>query len=215
MVLLYRSDAPVASWTWEVGAPGGGPGGLDLGARVAVTAADVLEKTELLHLRAVEVSWAAPDGTEAPFRTRVSSSQPFTAENLAQRIRDARPAGDPDLPPAALALIGAGRWFAPGGDSRTDPALLTGTVRLGPSAAYLELAAHHDIWAEHDFFGTPHPEIHELNAPRLSAGLRAVEQALGSPGTPGGPTFFGTPFNHGVRSHVAEDGTGVDVSGHL
>ncbi|MBV2362286.1 hypothetical protein [Streptomonospora nanhaiensis] len=85
-----------------------------------------------------------------------------------------------------------------------------GADRLG-----VEVCVFHDIWAERDFFGTPHPEVHERNAPRLAAGLRAVEQALGFPGTPGGPTFFGTPYNYGVSAHVGEDGTGVDVSDHL
>lgn len=80
----------------------------------------------------------------------------------------------------------------------------------------VELSVHHDIWAENDFFGRPHPEVHRNNAPRLAQALRDLEATLEEETEAGEPTYFGTAFNYGVEAPRggAADG-GLDVTDRL
>ncbi|MDA0564719.1 hypothetical protein LG943_10320 [Streptomonospora sp. S1-112] len=214
MRFLPTSPEPVSAWRWTPAEPS-----RDLVGAIALSREliDCFGPSGLIGRYEPVVGWRAEDGATVPWETLVMRPRATPAEAFAERILGSRPAVTPDLRPARLSFLGEGSVLLPEGkgSGRTHDGLIEVRALLHEEHLQFEVRVYHDIWAERDFFGTPQPEVHELNAPRLAAGLEAVEQVLGFPGTPGGPTFFGTPYNYGVSAHVADDGAGIDVSDRL
>lgn len=87
--------------------------------------------------------------------------------------------------------------------------------RLGASALLdyvsVELVTYNDVWLPYDLEGRPQPAVFGLNAPRLSAALRDVSEALDSETDPDDATYFGKPNETGVENYFEDDGTASDV----
>ncbi|WP_432587657.1 hypothetical protein ABVG11_20175 [Streptomyces sp. HD1123-B1] len=87
--------------------------------------------------------------------------------------------------------------------------------RLGVSAFldYLtvDLVTSSDAWMPYDLKGRPQPAVYAANAPRLSATLRDLSEALDMETDPDDPTYFGKPTEFGVENHFDDDGTASDV----
>ncbi|MFJ4813837.1 hypothetical protein [Streptomyces longwoodensis] len=73
----------------------------------------------------------------------------------------------------------------------------------------------HDIWGPFDFRGSPHPEVHRYNAPRLAAALGELDALLGVPAEPGGAMYFGAAVGRGVMEPDVVDGRGPDLTDRL
>lgn len=79
----------------------------------------------------------------------------------------------------------------------------------------IELTIHHDIWFPYAFDGSPHPQVCENNAPRLTAALQQIESGLGQETEPGDGTFFGQPGKLGMlppEDDVIIDGNRMEVT---
>lgn len=90
--------------------------------------------------------------------------------------------------------------------------LMVSSEPLGLSA---DVSVFHDIWGPFDFHGTPHPEVHRQNAPRLAAALKELEALLGVVAELGEPTYFGRTDGYGVGAPDVEDGRGPDLTDQL
>ncbi|WP_432035670.1 hypothetical protein [Streptomyces cucumeris] len=86
--------------------------------------------------------------------------------------------------------------------------------RLGVSAFldYLtvDLVTSSDAWMPYDLKGRPQPAVYAANAPRLSATLRDLSEALDMETDPDDPTYFGKPTETGVENYFDDD-TASDV----
>ncbi|QUX26895.1 hypothetical protein KGD83_16125 [Nocardiopsis akebiae] len=215
MSLLMRSPKATATWTWVV-EHDEGLNGLESGCTTAMTVAKALQEHDLLYLDSVDVDWFQYASGHTGFRSRVLHCRGLTTAALANRVRDSRPAGRPEAYPETLFLIGPGNWIAPGGRKRGEPELVGVSVDIAAEDTMVEVSVYHDIWAENDFFGRPHSEVHDGNAPRLSQALRGLAAVLGGEAEAGEPTYFGTAINYGVaapRGGVADGG--LDVTDRL
>ncbi|MET8177059.1 hypothetical protein [Streptomyces clavifer] len=90
-----------------------------------------------------------------------------------------------------------------------------GSFLLGTSAVLdyvsTDLATFSDAWMPYDLKGRAQPTVHSANAPRLSAALRDLSEALHSETDPDDPTHFGKPTEFGVDNYFDHDGTASDV----
>ncbi|MFG2589187.1 hypothetical protein [Streptomyces sp. NPDC048438] len=90
-----------------------------------------------------------------------------------------------------------------------------GLVRLGASAVLdyvgIDLVTFSDVWMLYDLKGRAQPAVHAANAPRLSATLRDLSEALHSEIDPDDPTHFAKPTDFGVDNYRDRDGTASDV----
>ncbi|MFE6931390.1 hypothetical protein ACFVDT_05080 [Streptomyces sp. NPDC057699] len=88
-------------------------------------------------------------------------------------------------------------------------------VRLGASAVLdyvgVDLVTFSDAWMLYDLRGRAQPAVHSANAPRLSAALRDLSEALHSETDPDDPTHFAKPTDIGVDNYRDRDGTASDV----
>ncbi|MBV2362285.1 hypothetical protein [Streptomonospora nanhaiensis] len=208
MSSLMSVRSPIATWTWlldhDVDADG-----LDVGAPIALTVADTLEKAGLLVLDHVDVEWHS--GATGPIWPRTRIRNPFreTPEAFSSDIRKSRPSGHPDAIPSHLHLRGRGYWATPSDTLREEPDICSATLTVYDSATLLTVGVHHDIWSLSDFLGRPHPDVHERNAPRLEKALRDLETALSTPldaDEPDEPTKYAEPVGYGVSLTIqAED----------
>ncbi|EST25178.1 hypothetical protein [Streptomyces roseochromogenus] len=212
MSMLMRAPRECASWFWDLEdyAPPGLQSALDTAARMSA----VLQKYDLLRPSALEWHWAVP-GKGSVAKTRLQLLRPLDDEQLARRIEELRPVGFPEAEFSGFLITGLGKWFDERGAQRQEYGLVELTVSSEPLGLSADVAVHHDIWGPFDFRGTPHPEVHQRNAPRLAAALKDLETLLGVIAEPGEPTYFGRAEGYGVGEPEAEGGRGPDLTDQL
>ncbi|WP_414504792.1 hypothetical protein [Streptomyces sp. NEAU-L66] len=75
----------------------------------------------------------------------------------------------------------------------------------------VDLVTFSDAWMPFDLKGCGQPSIYAANAPRLSAALRDLSEALDSEIDPDDPTYFGKPTETGIDNYIDEGGAASDV----
>ncbi|GFE16340.1 hypothetical protein Sgleb_43870 [Streptomyces glebosus] len=75
----------------------------------------------------------------------------------------------------------------------------------------VDLVTFSDAWMPYDLKGRGQPTVYAANAPRLSAALRDLSEALDSETDPDDPTYFGKPTEAGVENYLDEGGAASDV----
>lgn len=121
-----------------------------------------------------------------------------------------RPPGvSDDAEPRWLEIGGPGVWFDVDGRERVAEGLLTLSVDL--TNPDVSVQVFHDIWMTHDFHGVPHPEIHAVNAPRLTALLEQFSELLDAEAIAGEPTAYATPVGLTVRNALNFRGDAIDL----
>ncbi|WP_026128517.1 hypothetical protein [Nocardiopsis halophila] len=210
-----RAPKATATWTWVV-EHAEGSDVVEVGCATAASVAEVLKNRDLLYLDGVDVDWFQYGSGHTGYRSRILYCSGLTPTALATRVRNSRPTGQPEAYPESLVLNGPGNWIASDGSKRGEVGLVMVTVDVATEDTMVELSVHHDIWAENDFLGRPHPEVHRGNAPRLAQALRDLEATLGAAAEVGEPTYFGTASDHGVQApRSGSAGGGLDVTDRL
>ncbi|MFF8929145.1 hypothetical protein ACF1AO_17935 [Streptomyces longwoodensis] len=132
------------------------------------------------------------------------------AREVARRVHEAMSPGEIG---SVYAHIDSPGDVLLGDDFRREP----GLFRLGSSALLgyvgVDLATRTDFWLPYDLKGRPQAEIHAANAPRLSAALRDLSEALDSDTDPDDPTYFAKPNETGAENFFDENGNARDVWG--
>ncbi|MGW2647749.1 hypothetical protein ACWC2T_23165 [Streptomyces sp. NPDC001393] len=213
MSMLMRAPRECASWFWDLedyASPG-----LQSALMTAAQMASVLRKHDLLAPDNLEWAWFIPGLGGAPAMTRLHLLRPLDDEQVIQRIQEMRPVGYPEASVGDLLVAGHGVWLDSHGASRREYRLVELTVSPEPLGLSAEVSVFHDIWGPFDFHGTPHPEVHQRNAPRLAAALKDLETLLGVMAEPGEPTYFGRAEGYGVGEPEVEDGRGPDLTDQL
>ncbi|MER6075433.1 hypothetical protein ABT187_42985 [Streptomyces sp. NPDC001817] len=207
-----RAPRECASWFWDLEdyAPPGLPSALVTAARMSA----VLQKCHLLRPSALEWHWVVP-GKGSVAKTRLQLLRPLGDEQLARRIEELRPVGFPEAEFGGFLISGLGMWLDENEAERQEYGLVELTVSSEPLGLSADVAVHHDIWGPFDFHGTPHPELHQRNAPRLAAALKDLETLLGVMAEPGEPTYFGRAEGYGVGEPEVVDGRGPDLTDQL
>ena len=75
----------------------------------------------------------------------------------------------------------------------------------------VSLETFSDAWMLYGLKGRAQPTVHAANAPRLTAALRDLSEALASETEPEDPTYFGAATEIGVDNRFHPDGTPWDV----
>lgn len=162
--------------------------------RMSVSVHEVGKKNSYLFRGDVQISAAA-----APAET---------ARDAALRVHEAMRPGEIG---SVYAHIDSPGDVLLGDAYRSEP----GLFRVGSSALLgyvsVDLATRTDFWLPYDLKGRPQPEVHASNAPRLSAALRDLSQALDSDTDPDDPTNFAKPHEAGAENYFDRDGTARDV----
>ncbi|KDN75105.1 hypothetical protein DF19_26510 [Streptomyces olindensis] len=208
-----RAPRECASWFWDL--EDYAPPGLQSALTTAAKMSAVLRKHGLLEPDNLEWPWFIPGLGGAPVLTRLHLMRPLDDEQTIQRVQEMRPVGFPKAVEGDLLVAGSGVWLDEHGAPRREYRLVELTVspeHLGLSA---EVSVFHDVWGPFDFRGTPHPEVHRQNAPRLAAALKELEALLGVQAEPGEPTYFGRALGYGVDEPVVVDGRGPDLTDQL
>ncbi|GAA3763818.1 hypothetical protein GCM10023082_66230 [Streptomyces tremellae] len=137
---------------------------------------------------------------------------------LPERILACRPVGQPKAEFLSIKILGSGTYLDAAGRRRSEDRLVELIVETHEANLSARLSVHHDIWADYDFFGRPHFDIYERNAPRLTAALQALDEVLGVTADPGDSTYFGAAEGYGLARTDPEDlidGLGIDRSDKL
>ncbi|MGW4889418.1 hypothetical protein [Streptomyces murinus] len=209
MSMLMRAPRECASWFWDLedyASPG-----LRSALGTAARMSDVLRGYDLLKPSALEWHWVVP-GRGSIAKTRLQLPKPLDGEQLAACVEELRPVAFPQAEFSGFLVTGPGMWLDERGAQRWEYGLVELTVSAEPLGLSADVAVHHDIWGPFDFRGTPHPEVHQQNAPRLAAALRDLDGLLGVPAEPGQPTYFGRAEGYGVGEPEAADGRGPDLT---
>ncbi|MEU7433432.1 hypothetical protein AB0B07_21770 [Streptomyces sioyaensis] len=75
----------------------------------------------------------------------------------------------------------------------------------------VDLVTFSDAWMPYDLKGCDQSAVYAANAPRLSAALRDLSEALDSEADPDDPSYFGEPTETGVDNYLDEEGAASDV----
>ncbi|MGJ5762887.1 hypothetical protein [Streptomyces galbus] len=211
-----RATTAVARWTWgrDLGGDSGAEAGVGPCLRKLFTAHEVLGRHRLMvGIPKVSVSvHEAGERNSYLFRgeieLRAVGSPLETAQEAAQRVHEAMSPGETG---SVYAHIDGPGDVALGDAYRSEP----GLFRLGGSALLgyvgVDLVTRTDFWLPYDLKGRPQPQVHAANAPRLSAALRDLAEALDSDTDPDDPTSFARPNETGAENFLGEDGNALDV----
>ncbi|MBL1095180.1 hypothetical protein [Streptomyces coffeae] len=214
MSTLMRAPRECGSWLWDL--EEFAPPGLESALTTAARMAEVLAAHDLLTPQRLEYRWYVLDSGGINITTNLALTVPLSDAALPERVRGSRPVGFPDADVDDLHVVGPGRWVDAQGTPHTEPRLLDLSVSPAPVGLSAELAVHHDIWGWFDFAGRPHPDVHQRNAPRLTAAIEDLNALLGVSGEPGEPTYFGSATELGIATPDArDDGSGPDVTDRL
>lgn len=214
MSLLMRAPEEVATWEWDLKRVS--PSGLQPALETASRMVAVLSEHGLLVPSALEWDWFVVGKGGIGVWTRLSlPSGKFDSSDLAQRVLQCRPAGFDTAEPADILVAGYGEWFDAEDQGHRERSLVELTVTPDELGPFAQLSVYHDIWGEYDFRGHPNPELHQRNAPRLAAALRALDDMLGVACEPGELTYFGRAEGHGVAAPELIDGLAPDLTDRL
>jgi hypothetical protein len=213
MSKLMRAPRECASWFWDL--EDYAPPGLQSALITAARMSEVLTKHELLKPYALEWFWVVPEAGGAIAKTRMQLMKPLDDERTARRVEELRPAGFPSAEFSGFHVVGPGMWIDERGVGRQEDRLVELTVSSEPLGLSADVYVYHDIWGPFDFSGTPHPEIHQRNAPRLASALRELDDLLGVSAEPEQATYFGGADGYGVAEPEVIDGRGPDLTDQL
>lgn len=210
MSVLMRAPRECGSWFWEIDGAGDGLGpALEKAAR----AAEVLGKSVLLKPLRIEYDWYVSGRGGIAVKTTLGLRRSLDDPELPALIRQTRPSGFPEAEVSSVRVLGSGVWFDATGSPRWEPGLVDLEVSPEGTDVTVEVSVHHDIWKFYDFFGLPHPELRDKNAPRLADALRHMEKAFGLPAETGEPTYFGVAEGYGIATpDASKDGKGPDLT---
>jgi hypothetical protein len=213
MSRLMRAPEPCASWEWRLDHLM--PPGLDSAMTAAAQMSTVLQDRELLKPDSLEWHWLIPGTGGIGIVTRLPVVGQLAVSELTQRARQSQPVGFPDAEPGEISIVGSGVWFDTTGEKHSGDRLIE--LAVSPDSLHLSasIAVFHDIWGEFSFDGLPHPEVMKRNAPRLAAGIQAMEALLASKATPGDPTYFGRANGYGLERPDVINGRGPDLTDRL
>ncbi|MCK9871337.1 hypothetical protein MRI28_17120 [Nocardiopsis dassonvillei] len=205
MSLLLRAPEPVGHWTWDVDIDDEHP--LERAVALIPPLARALGSHRLLDLTRVQVTWHVSGKGNTRFSSLISVYKEDVGDpgRLVRLIEDARPSALPDAAPGRIDLVGSGTWVDADGRERTEQDLALVTLQVNKFWLHLTVEVQHDIWSWFDFSGTPHPDVHQKNAPRLADALREIERVMGVETEPGDPTFFGTSEKYGITTPTTKD----------
>lgn len=195
MMQVRRSAREVGSWGWSIPFTRQ-PKLMDMlaGAKAAI---DALRSARMLHQGELRVFWQ-----EKGVRLGEIISLPIPNRNpltdLIRSVEDSTPSGYTNPFINYIKVEGSGSMKLPGGSSSILKGLAEVNIFDFPDSVDIELTIHHDIWFPHGFDGYPHPQIHDLNSPRLTTVLQQIESELGEKTEPGDGTFFGQPGKLGM-----------------
>ncbi|MER7107133.1 hypothetical protein [Streptomyces sp. NPDC000229] len=129
-------------------------------------------------------------------------------ERFAQEVRAALRPGEIGSVDASVDCVGL--VAGPAGEHHQENLFLLGASAFADFVT-VELVTFSDGWMAYDLKGRAQPGVHQANAPRLSAGLRDLAEALGTETDPEDPTYFGKPTETGVENFFGSDGSASDV----
>ncbi|MEU5110440.1 hypothetical protein AB0G64_02920 [Streptomyces longwoodensis] len=215
MPTLPRAPRECAAWFWDLydfDAPG-----LESALSLAARLGEVLDRHALLAPVRLEYVWTVEGVGATGITTTLDLARtPLGDQALPDRVRGSRPAAHPTAEITDFTVLGSGTWIDAEDRPHTEYRLVDVSVSTAPIGLSAELSVHHDIWGRYDFWGRPHPEVQQRNAPRLASALRDLSAVLGAPPGPGERTYFGMATVDGVAELEAdENGRGPDVSGWL
>lgn len=214
MSTLMRAPRECGSWFWDLDEVAGP--GLESALLVASRMAEILGHHQLLAPHKIEYDWYVLDSGGIGIKTSLALTIPLADPLLPERVLNSRPSGFPNAEVDDIHVVGVGTWINSSGELRREPRLVDLSVSPAPVGLSAELAVHHDIWGWFDFAGRPHPDVHQLNAPRLAAALQDLNSMLGIKGEPGEVTYFGFATELGIGTPDAlDDGSGPDVTDKL
>lgn len=214
MSILMRAPKECGSWYWDLEEVV--PAGLESALLVAARVAEVLKRFDLLDPVRIEFGWYVLGSGPTGVRSTLFTSLPLHDPALPEKVLGSQPAAFPDSEVGDLNIGGSGTWFDTAGKGRREPGLIEFSVSTDPYGPTVTLEVHHDIWSPLDFSGRPHPDVHERNAPRLSAALREITAVLGVSAETGDPTYFGHAVEFGIyTSEAQENGLGIDLTDRL
>ncbi|MCC3653172.1 MULTISPECIES: hypothetical protein [Streptomyces] len=214
MSTLMRAPKECGSWFWDLEETA--PPGLESAMKTAETMAGVLKRLGLLFPYRLEYDWYVLDSGYTGVGSTLSVSTALDTPDVLARLRGSRPTAFPDAQIDDVHVVGSGTWIDAAGNSHREPRLLELSVSPQPIGLAATLAVHHDVWKWYDFFGRPHPEVYNRNAPRLAQALRELNSVLGVEPEPGEPTIFGAATELGIDTpDPYDDGSGPDVSHRL
>ena len=206
------ASTPVARWAW--GQDGQGGDMIVACLQAILTAYSVLADHQLVvGPPKVSVSvHEAGDPNSHLFKEELVVDEPSpsaeAAQQLATRVEAALRPGE--VGGVEARVNNTGVVLAGEADPREER-----MCRLGASAFldYLtvDLVTFSDAWMPYDLKGRPQPAVYAANAPRLSATLRDLSEALDMETDPDDPTYFGKPTETGVENYFDDDGTASDV----
>ncbi|MER7175640.1 hypothetical protein [Streptomyces mesophilus] len=128
---------------------------------------------------------------------------------LAAGIEESRMAGEAGSVHASVGLSGTVVGV------RGQEQVQDGLFRLGSSAyaGYVttDLVTYGDFWLPYDLKGRAQAGVHAANAPRLTAALAALADALGAETDPDDPTWFAKPSETGIDNYFDPGGSASDV----
>ncbi|MFK4116686.1 hypothetical protein [Streptomyces longwoodensis] len=138
----------------------------------------------------------------------VADSPVEAAQEVARRVHEAMSSGEIG---SVYAHIDSPGDVLLGDDFRREPGLflLGGSALLGYVG--VDLATRTDFWLPYDLKGRAQPDVYAANAPRLSAALRDLSEALDSDTDPDDPTCFAKPNETGAENYFDEGGNAQDV----
>ncbi|MEU3513594.1 hypothetical protein ABZ733_38335 [Streptomyces longwoodensis] len=211
-----EATTTVARWTWGRDLEDASDVERGVGAclRELLTACEVLRRHRLIvgiPRMSVFVHEAGKKNSylfRGEIQISATASPAETAREAALRVHDA-------MRPVEIGSVYA-HIDGPGdvvlGDAyKSEP----GLFRLGSSAlpgyVGVDLETRTDFWLPYDLKARPQPEVYAANAPRLSAALRDLSQALDSDTDPDDPTNFAKPDETGVENYFDRDGNARDV----
>lgn len=194
---IRRSAREVGSWSWSV--PSKDYPTIREQILTAQTPINVLKSERLLTPRQLQVFWRGR-GRNQGGQEFINIPEGATLESLSRPINDSAPTANIDPFISYIKVKGIGFVDLPNSRTETFDGLAEVNIFHFPDSVDIELTIHHDVWFPHAFDGYPHPQIYELNTPRLTAALKQIESGLGQETEPGDGTFFGQPTQHGIFS---------------
>ncbi|MBC3981205.1 hypothetical protein H8N01_01085 [Streptomyces sp. AC536] len=211
MAWLMRAPEHCGAWVWELKKYA--PPGVENALVVAERVMRVLGKWRLHTPHALSFDWYAEAGGGTGFSSQLALKLPVAAQSVAERIEGARPVGISGGEVGDITIHGYGEWIDEEGTAHPESNLIELITSPDPTGLSIEIAVFHDVWMTHDYFGRPHPVLHQRNAPRLAAALEEIDGLFGVAAMPGEPTYFGVAEGYEIaKPDLDGDGFGPNLT---